>query len=128
MKKQFGFSFLNWLVVLCLLVFVLVTVAKMIPSYIEFESIKGATDDIAAATPQQMTELDAHQLRRKLDSVLQINRFSHVGPENFSIVKVAEQGNASALQVAYEVRKTWFANIDLMLNFSHQAVLQGKKQ
>ncbi|HPQ96527.1 MAG: DUF4845 domain-containing protein [Thiothrix sp.] len=125
MKKQCGFAFLNWLVVLCLLVFVLVTVAKMIPSYIEFQSIKGAVDEMAASTPRKMSELDVHQLRRRLDSLLQINRFSNVGPENFSVVKMADRGNASALQVDYEVRKNWFANIDLMLKFSHQAELKG---
>ncbi len=122
MKKQRGASFASWMMFAATVAFVLVTVAKIAPVYMEYATVKSMVDKITAETtlsPQTGTR----QLRRKLDDYMNINGLYTVQPEYFSIVNMPDEKNAKGLQVKYEVRKHWLANIDFVMNFEHTAKL-----
>ncbi len=122
MKKQRGASFASWMMFAATVTFVLVTVAKIAPVYMEYATVKSMVDKITAETtlsPQTGTR----QLRRKLDDYMNINGLYTVQPEYFSIVDMPDEKNAKGLQVKYEVRKHWLANIDFVMNFEHTAKL-----
>ncbi|MEZ5537361.1 MAG: DUF4845 domain-containing protein [Thiolinea sp.] len=121
-QKQRGASFVSWMVLAASVVFVLVTIAKIAPVYMEFATVKSMVDQIATeATLSPQT--GNRQLRRKLDDYMNVNGLYTVLPEYFSIVTLPEEKNAKALQVKYEVRKHWLANIDFTMNFEHAAKL-----
>jgi hypothetical protein len=121
-KRQRGASFVSWMVLAASVVFVLVTIAKIAPVYMEFATVKSMVDQIAAETTLS-PQTGNHQLRRKLDDYMNVNGLYTVKPEYFSIVGLPEEKNARALQVKYEVRKHWLANIDFTMNFEHAAKL-----
>ncbi|MGB0846520.1 MAG: DUF4845 domain-containing protein [Thiolinea sp.] len=122
-KKQRGASFVSWMILAAAFVFVLVTVAKIAPVYMEFATVKSMVDEIAA-DDKISGKNSSRQLRAKLDNYMNVNGLYTVKPEYFSLVKLPEQKNARALQVEYEVRKHWLANIDFTMNFQHAAVLK----
>lgn len=122
MKKQRGASFVSWMILAAAVVFVLVTVAKIAPVYMEYATVKSMVDKIAAETTIS-PQTGNRQLRRKLDDYMNVNGLYTVLPEYFSIVDLPDEKNAKALQVKYEVRKHWLANIDFTMNFEHAAKL-----
>lgn len=121
--KQRGASFTSWLVIAAVSVFALVTVAKIAPVYMEFSTVKSMVDDIAA-DETLAGQKNNRQVRAKIDKYMNVNGLYTVKSEYFSLVKLPEQKNAQALQVEYEVRKHWLANIDFAINFHHTAVLK----
>ena len=123
--RQRGASFVGWMIIAAVSVFALVTVAKIAPVYMEFSTVKSMVDDIAADEGLSTTK-NKRQLRAQIDKYMNINGLYTVQPDYFSLVKLPDQKNARALQVEYEVRKHWLANIDFTMNFHHAAVL--KKQ
>lgn len=122
MKKQRGASFASWMMLAATVAFVLVTIAKVAPVYMEYATVKSMVDQIAAETTVS-PQTGNRQLRRKLDDYMNINGLYTVKPEYFSIVDLPEEKNAKGLRVKYEVRKHWLANIDFMMNFEHAAKL-----
>lgn len=122
-RKQRGASFVGWLVIAAVTVFALVTVAKIVPVYMEFATVKSMVDEIAA-DESVSAKSNNRQLRAHLDKYMNVNGLYEVKPEYFSVVKLPEKQNAKALQVEYEVRKHWLANIDFTMNFQHAAVLK----
>lgn len=121
-QRQRGASFVSWMVIAASVVFVLVTVAKIAPVYMEFATVKSMVDQIAGETTLS-PQTGNRQLRRKLDDYMNVNGLYTIKPEYFSIVGLPEEKNAKALQVKYEVRKHWLANIDFTMNFEHAAIL-----
>ncbi len=123
LAKQRGASFVGWMIIAAVSVFALVTVAKIAPVYMEFETVKSMVDEIAADEALSVKK-NSRQMRAQLDKYMNVNGLYTVKPEYFSLVKLPDQKNARALQVEYEVRKHWLANIDFTMNFHHAAVLK----
>jgi len=122
-RSQRGASFAGWIAIAAIAIFALVTVAKLAPVYMEFATVKSMVDDIAVDESMAKAK-NGRLLRSKLSDYMNVNGLYTVKPEYFSIVQLPEQKNARALQVKYEVRKTWLANIDFAMNFHHTAVLK----
>lgn len=125
-QQQRGASFLSWMILAATAVFVLVTIAKIAPVYMEFATVRSMVDQIAAETGLS-PQTGNRQLRAKLDNYMNVNGLYTVKPEYFSIISLPEEKNAKALQVKYEVRKHWLANIDFMMNFEHAAKLSRQE-
>ncbi|MEZ5479481.1 MAG: DUF4845 domain-containing protein [Thiolinea sp.] len=123
MKKQRGASFVSWMIIAAAVAFVLVTVAKVAPVYMEFATVKSMVDKIAADDAVS-GRAGSRQLQRKLGDYMNVNGLYTVKPEYFTVVQLPEQKNVRALKVQYEVRKHWLANIDLTMNFEHAAVFK----
>ncbi len=120
--KQRGAGFVGWMAVLGLLIFVLVTVARLAPVYMEFYTVKSLVERVAAG--ELLTIRGTQQMRTDIAQQLGLNSLYTVKPEYFSVVKLPQQQDARALKVEYEVRKPWLANIDFMMSFKHVAVLK----
>lgn len=122
MKKQRGASFTSIIVILLLVIFIFIAGVKLIPSYTEFYAVRSLMDDIAqdAAVKGGNTLL----LRRKLDDYLNVNSLYNIKREDFSVVKKPEDHTVKMLQVDYEVKKPWFANIEFLMKFNHAVELK----
>lgn len=119
-KQQQGATFLSWVATICLVIFVAVTIVKLAPIYLEYSAVKTMVKDAA----QDGSIRDTQQLRRKLASALNVNGLSNVQEKNFSLVNLPEQQNAPAVEVDYEVRKKWIANIDFLVTFKYAEALK----
>ena len=119
-QQQRGATFLTWIATVSLIVFIAITAIKLVPIYLEFSAVKTMTQEVA----QDSSIKDTQQLRRKLAGPLNVNGFSNVLDKHFSLVLLREQNNVPAIQVDYEVRKQWFANIEFLVSFHHAEVLK----
>ncbi|QTR49588.1 DUF4845 domain-containing protein [Candidatus Thiothrix anitrata] len=123
MHKQKGATFLSWMATASVIIFSLVTVVKLVPSYLEFRAVKSLVNDIAANP--SMKNASKQQIISKVDDYLNINGLYTLTSDAFSIESVAGKKNVRELVVHYESRKNWLANIDFLTTF-HYSVELGK--
>lgn len=123
-NKQHGMTFLSWTVVLSVVILAFVTGIKLVPVYVEFYSVQSMMKKIVQDPAISATNTQA--LRGKLDDYLNINGMYTVKREHFSVQPIAENKNAKALIVNYEVRKPWLGNIDFLMTFKHAEELKGQ--
>lgn len=122
MYKQRGATLWGWLATASMAVFILVTVVKIAPAFIEFNSVKTLVEDIASDTVT--VKKGRMAIMRKVDDYLNINGLYTIQKDYFSIKPVNGKKNVYALTVDYQVRKPWLANIDFLIDFNHAAELK----
>ncbi len=119
MRTQKGATFITWVAGVGLVIFIFVTGIKLAPLYLEFYAVRNLVDKIA--TDPEMTRANTMQLRRKVNDFLNINGLYTLSDSAFSITQVEGKKDARALEVNYEVRKHWVANIDFLVTFTYSA-------
>lgn len=121
--KQLGMSMMNTLSVLILAGFILMTGFKLVPMYLEFQTISKIIDEVATnANPKT----DNHnEIRATLARHLQVNGINNplIKKDTFMIEKPGKDSNTKHLSISYENRKPWVGNIDLVASFSHKREL-----
>ena len=120
-KKQQGLSFVSWLVVAAMFIFVAVTVSKLIPSYIKYDSVKNIIDTIAQ-DPKSKT-LNKRAIMAKIDKHIDVSSIYDLSSKQFKLEKVRKSKKARELSVSYEDRVNWFANLDIVAVFNYSAII-----
>ena len=120
-KKQQGLSFVSWLVVAAMFIFVVVTVSKLIPSYIKYDSVKNIIDTIAQ-DPKSKT-LNKRAIMAKVDKHIDVSSIYDLSSKQFKLEKVRKSKKARELSVSYEDRVNWFANLDIVAVFNYSAII-----
>lgn len=90
----------------------------MIPAYTSFWQVRSIMDGLAER-PDVVSE-GARGILRSIGSQLQVNGIRDLEAADFSLEPVAG-GNQLAL--AYEVRKHLFFNVDVVMAFQHEVLL-----
>jgi len=121
MHKQRGMSMSGMLFAVAIAA-VLITVAiKLVPSYVEFSTVKSLMEDL-----KNDTETAGKGQRAVLDRIgnkLYINSITDVTQNDFTYKKGP---NGFELSVEYEVRKPLFGNLEAVMSFSHQVTVFGQ--
>jgi len=109
---------ISWMLVIGIAVFFVVLGMKLIPSYIEFYSVKQVLASVAQernADKQTPAQIRSTMLKR-----LKINGVYDFDPKNIKITK-----EKAGLQVAveYEVRKNMAGNLDALMTFKDKVTL-----
>lgn len=123
MRKQKGATFLSWVAGAGLITFMFVTAIKLVPLYLEFYAVRSMVDDIAK--DPGLARATTQQIRGKVNDYLNINGLYTLSADAFSVEQVQGKKNARALEVNYEVRKHWMANIEFLTTFNYSAELGG---
>lgn len=121
MRKQRGATFFAWMSSAGIIIFTLVTVVKLVPSYLEFYAVRDLANEIAATAA--MKSASKQQIKQKVDDYLNINGLYTLTSDAFDVVPVEGKNNVRALVVNYEARRNWFANIDFLIKFHHSVEL-----
>lgn len=121
MHKQKGATFLSWLAGAGLITFMFVTAVKLVPLYMEFYAVRSMVDDIAK--DPGLARATTQQIRGKVNDYLNINGLYTLSADAFSVEQVQGKKNVRALEVNYEVRKHWVANIEFLTTFNYSAEL-----
>lgn len=121
MRQQCGATFITWVAGLGLVIFMFITGIKLAPLYLEFYAVQSLVEKVA--TDPSMQRASTLQVRSKVADYLDINGLYTLTPEAFSVVQVAGKDGVRALQVKYEVRKHWIANIDFLTTFEYSQEL-----
>lgn len=119
MRKQKGATFLTWVASAGAVIFVFITLIKLGPLYMEFYSVRSLVDRVAQESSDKTT---TQQIRRKVGDYMNVNSLN-LAADSFSVTQVEGKNNVKALEVYYEVRKHWVANIDFLMTFQYSKEL-----
>ncbi|OQX09679.1 MAG: hypothetical protein BWK73_22200 [Thiothrix lacustris] len=120
MRKQQGATFLTWVAGVGLVIFAFITGVKLIPLYMEFYTVRSLVDRVAQ---ESSSKSSLQQIRRKVDDYTNVNGLNSLSSKDFQVVAVEGKNDVKALEIYYEVRKPWVANIDFLLTFDYSKEL-----
>ncbi|SEA61532.1 protein of unknown function [Thiothrix caldifontis] len=120
MRKQKGATFLTWVAGVGVVIFAFITVVKLVPLYMEFYTVRSLVDRVAQ---ESSSKSSLQQIRRKVDDYMNVNGLNSLSSKDFQVVPVEGKNNVKALEIYYEVRKPWVANIDFLMTFEYSKEL-----
>ena len=120
-RNQKGITLMSFVVVLVVVGFFALVAMKLFPIYNEYNNLKSvmkelsAQPDSASLTPAQINT----DLNRRFD----IAYIESVQKEH---IKIVRNGSVRQLNIAYEVRRPLFGNLDVVAKFDNTVTLSGK--
>jgi hypothetical protein len=112
-KMQSGMTGLGWLTVIALVLFFALLIVKLVPTYLENYSIKVVLHSLEEEP--LITQKSLKQVRELINKRLTING---VYDMDKSSIKIKKESGVLSVDIAYEVRKHMFGNIDVVMSFS----------
>ncbi len=117
-RKQKGATFISWLIGAAIAVFLGITGLKMVPVYLEYNTVKSMVDELASHPDARSA--NKRMVRSALAKRLNINSLDkHLSAKNFDIKRIKGSNKRKEITVNYEVRKPWFANMDFIATFNY---------
>ncbi len=120
-KNQHGLTFISWLVVAALFVFIAVTIVKLVPVYIKYDSVKTIVDKVAQ--DPKSVKLNKRIIMANIDKHIDVSSIYDLTSKQFTLEKVRKSKKARKLSVSYEDRVNWFANLDIVAVFEYSAII-----
>ena len=116
MHKQRGLSLIGLLIVSAVLVFVAIIGFKLLPTYIEYYTIKRVITDLAHGS--EVRGGTVGDVQKAFDRRAQIDNISSI---RGSDLEVAKQGDGFEVHAAYTVEVPLFGNVNACINFDAAA-------
>lgn len=117
--RQHGLSLISLIVVFAFVGFLAVIVMRLLPIYMDDNSIKSAMEAVAAEVPPNAS---IAEVRKRLNKNLEINSVTIVKGVDFDLVK---DGEGSVIYIEYEARTAFISNIEFAVTFEHEVPLGG---
>lgn len=117
-RIQAGLSLPSLLVVVVAAVFAVYTAFLLIPVYLDYFKVRSSVDSLAEVGAMGTAPPSAERLQSLLARRFQINQVTYVEPQD---VNIYDEGGRWIIEVAYEVRKHWIGNVDLVIKFDRRA-------
>jgi len=118
-RKHSGLTLMGFLIVLVLSLFFAYTGMKTIPSYLEYNALLNALKTLQ--NDPEAADYSPARIRDRIQRSLWVSYASNnIRDEHIRI----SRNDGVQIRVAYEVRKTWIGNIDLMLHFDKTVTLR----
>ncbi|HZE59686.1 MAG TPA: DUF4845 domain-containing protein [Burkholderiales bacterium] len=112
--RQTGVSLMALLAVLIVLAVIALFAMKVVPSFLEFRSAKGAIEAIA----HDMPSAAPGDIRRAFESRSNIDDINSIKPADLDIAK---DGNQVVISFAYRKEVPLFKNVGLYINYEATA-------
>lgn len=109
---------LSWMVIIGVAVFFVILGMKLVPSYIEYYSIKTVLRSLQE--DRQANQRSVKQIRDTIIKRLKINGVYEFDRNN---IKITKEKNRKRVEVVYEDRKNMVGNIDVVMRFEDQVDL-----
>jgi Tfp pilus assembly major pilin PilA len=119
-RNQKGITLMSFVVVLVVVGFFALVAMKLFPMYSENHNLKGVMKEFAAQP--NSASLTPAQVQADLDRRFNIAYVESVKKEHIKIIRA---GRGSQLNIAYEVRRPLFGNLDVVGVFDHTVDLNG---
>ena len=113
-NRQSGVSIMALIIILILLAVVALFAMKVVPSFLEFRSAKGAIEAIA----REKQGAPPGDIRRAFENRSNIDDITSVKPNDLEITK---EGNAVVISFAYRKEVPLFKNIGLYIDYAATA-------
>ena len=122
-RRQQGITLMSFVIVLVVVSFFAVVIMKLFPMYSEYNNLKGVMNAFAAQ-PNSASMTPA-QVVSDLNRRFNIAYVESVKKEH---IKITRTGRVTELNIAYEVRKPLFGNLDVVGKFDNTVTLGGAGQ
>jgi hypothetical protein len=113
MNRQKGITFVGFVMVLAIVGFFAYVAMRLVPIYIEYFSVKSAMKAVAAE--RGAAEMQPGDIRNMLIKRFDVSYVTSVRPND---IRISRDRNPS-VTIAYEVRKPFISNVDVVVVFSH---------
>lgn len=117
-NSQTGASAFAWLALIGIIALVSVTAFKLIPLYIQDQTVAKILTDVA--NDPETASLSPLRTWYAVDSRLSINSVYGIQKEHFTYRK---KGGITTIAINYNARKNLMGNVDLLVSFSRSADL-----
>jgi hypothetical protein len=119
MRGQKGLSLIGLLIISAVLVFVAIVGFRLVPSYIEYFSVKRVLNDIVHAPESRGASLA--EIKKQFDSRAVISDIKTIKGADLDVTK---QGDGFLIAANYQVQVPLFGNVSACVDF--QAESSGK--
>lgn len=110
-----GMSFLGWLVVIALVVIFGSAGMRIIPAYLEYNTVRTVIGSVLS--DKQLPMMSEREVRDGIRKRFSVNTVDSISADDIFIEKSAR---SVVIGVDYEVRGTLFGNIDMVVRFDRQ--------
>jgi len=117
--KQQGMTFIGLVIVLAIVGMVVLSVLKVFPVYMEHLAVQTSMESIE--TDPGVKKMSVSKIRELFRKKLEMNQVNSV---NAGKAKIGRSIGELTFVIEYEVRKDYFANIDLVLSFKDEFSVQ----
>lgn len=119
-KRQGGLTMISWIILILLIGFVGIFGFKLLPIFLEYNSINNALTTAAKnATPGETPA----QIRTSIDGLFDVNSIEDIKPNDIDI-STDPDTKAMVLTLDYNPTTNFIANIDLVVHF-HKTYTAG---
>lgn len=116
MKNQKGMSFIGIVILVAIGATILVTLMKVVPSYLEYSEVSKAIKKISKEP--NFGEMSKKEIADSFDKSATIDNITTVTGNDIEIVRGA---NGNSIKLEYQVVTPLFANVSVLLDFSATA-------
>jgi len=122
MQQQKGMTGVGWILVFLLIAFFTLIAVKIAPIYMSSMSVGSMLSDLEDE-PDMRSKTPAEILDTVLKR-LDINMITDVGRDD---IYIDHTGDTTTVEIAYEVRRKFLGNIDVVLSFDKKAEIQTQQ-
>lgn len=117
MNRQRGVTFIGFVMLLAIVGFFAYAAMRLVPIYTEYYAVVSAMKAVAAESGA--AEMQPGDIRNMLLKRFDVSYVSSVRPND---IRISRDRNPS-ITIAYEVRKPFISNVDIVVSFSHSQEL-----
>lgn len=119
-RKNNGLTLLGFLIVLAVVMFFAYAGMRLVPMYLEYNALLGAMKTLQ--NDPAAKSMSPVQIKQKIESSLWVSYSSdNIKREH---MRISRKSEGVTVRVAYEVRKPFLGNVDLIAKFEHSVVLR----
>ena len=115
MKKQQGMTLISWVIVLAIIAFFATLTMRLVPMYQEYYGVLQIMKSME--TELKNNKLSNQQVMLLLSKRFNTGYISSVKKENIELFRGRSNAYVTKIVLDYEVRKPFFAHIDLVGHF-----------
>jgi hypothetical protein len=119
-RKQKGMSFIGFLMIMAMVLFILYLGLRIVPIYLEYYSVVNAMNGIAQE--RGSARYSPYDIRAKMLNRLYVSYSDdNVGEDDIKIVR----RNGVQLRVVYQARKDLIGNLEVVASFDRMVMLSN---
>ena len=114
-SRQRGLSLISWMVILVVVAILGTAAFRMIPAYLEYNTISTAIRSLLQDNKVAM--MSGGEIRAALDKRFLINQVDAITVND---LKISKEGGVMVIATDYEVREPLFYNISIVMTFKDE--------
>ncbi len=119
-RKQNGLTLIGFLITLAVVLFFAYTAMRLVPMYLEYYSLIGALEKLE--DDPSAKSMAPRQIKQSIQDSLWVS----YSDDNIEAkhIRISKKSGGVTVRVAYEVRKPFLGNIDIVGSFDRSAILR----